>query len=77
MKYDPAVNRAKGNSEFGKAVALLGSYQGAVETVQWAAGLAGVEVPSLVANFLCGAAVALVAMVVRRVRNRRKNGGPR
>jgi hypothetical protein len=77
VKYDPAVNRAKGNSEFGKAVALLGSYQGAVETVQWAAGLAGVEVPSLVANFLCGAAVALVAMVVRRVRNRRKNGGPR
>ena len=75
--YNPAVNRSKGNSEFGKAAALLGSYQGAVETVQWSAGLAGIDVPPLVANFLCGAVVALAAMAVRRIRNRQKHGGAR
>lgn len=73
--YSERINQAKGNGEFAKASALVVSYQGMVETVQWAAGLAGLDVPPLVAQFLCGVAVAVVAMVVRRVRNRKKNVG--
>ena len=75
--YNPEVNRAKGGGEFAKASAMLVSYQGMVETVQWVAGLAGVEMPSLVANFLCVVAVASVAMAVRRIRNWRKHRGAR
>lgn len=75
MRYDQSINEAKGRGEFAKASAMLVSYQGMVETVQWAAGLFGVEMPPLVANFLCVVAVASVAMAVRRVRNWRKHRG--
>ena len=73
MKYEPSINEAKGRGEFAKASALVVSYQGMVETVQWAAGLAGMDVPPLVAQFLCGVVIASVAMAVHRVRNWRKH----
>lgn len=77
MGYDPSKNQAKGAVAFAAASAVVASYQGMVETAQWAAGLAGVQLPPMVAQFLCGALVSAVAYIGKRMQNWRKHAWKR